>query len=91
MDEHKGIAAHIEHMRLAQQQDHELLVAVLKLLRGDERGEGGLTARIVLLENDLRKFLGEKDKSNARVWQIVAAVIAALVVRVVVAKWFEGK
>jgi len=91
VDETKGIAAHIEHIRLAQTQDHELLVSVLKLLRGDERGEGGLTARIVVLENDLRKFIGEKDKSNARVWQIVAAVVAALVVRGVVAKWIEGK
>ncbi len=85
------LTANAENSRAIQIQEHDLLIGVLRLLRGDEKGDGGLTARIVVLENKINILLIEKDKSHARIWQIVAAVIAALVVRGVIARIFGAE
>jgi len=85
------LAANTKHMEAEQAKDHDLIFYILKTLRGDEKGSGGFTSRIAAIENEVKKLVTEKASSNARVWQVVAAVIGALLIRAVAAKVFGGE
>jgi hypothetical protein len=82
------LTATVDHIRTTMLQDHELILSILKLLRGDEHGDGGMTARLILVENKVSGLLQRLDiadeklaeevrQGEHRKWQIIMAVLTS--------------
>jgi hypothetical protein len=94
------LSATVDHIRVTMLQDHELLLSVLKLLRGDEQGSGGITTRLIVVERQvsaLQQRLDHADDALAeevragehRKFQIILAVMTSGVLTALAMEVFD--